>query len=178
MSIHCLYRPFLRFFRMRRMRLFGDRFGVSHKTRVLDVGGSEFSWSFLPERPQIVILNLYASNTSKDWVIGDGRQLPFVDGSFDVVYSDSVIEHLGTYENQRAFSAECARVGRRYYVQTPNRGFPIKPHLITPLIHWLPRNWQRRLLRNFTVWGLVVGPTQEQCEQFLDEVRLLSYREM
>jgi hypothetical protein len=178
MNVHSLYRPFLRLFRKRRMRLFGRRFGITQSTRVLDVGGSEFNWRFLPERPQLVILNLRASSGSKDWVVGDGCHLPFVDRAFDVVYSNSVIEHLGTSTNQRLFAAECARVGKRYYVQTPNRQFVVEPHLITPFIHWLPRTWQLRLLRNFTTWGLITRPTKQQCGCFLDEVRLLGYREM
>jgi hypothetical protein len=110
-------------------------------------------------------------------VVGDGRFLPFGDKSFDIVFSNSVIEHLGDFASQQLFAKETVRVGIRYCVQTPNRWFPIDPHLFTPLIHFLPQGWQRRLLRNFTIWGLVARPTLEQCDEFLQEVRLLGYRE-
>ena len=89
-----------------------------------------------------------------------------------------MIEHLGTLENQQAMANECVRVGQRVYVQTPNRHFFIEPHLITPFIHWLPRSWQRKLLRNFTTWGLITRPSQAKCDHFLDEVHLLTRHEM
>jgi len=112
------------------------------------------------------------------WVIADGRYLPFKDGAFDITYSNSVIEHLGDFASQQAFAREIARVGIHYYVQTPNRRFPIEPHLITPVIHYLPKSAQKRLLRNFTIWGLVTRPTARQCDDFMQEVRLLDEREL
>ena len=68
--------------------------------------------------------------------------------------------------------------GTAYFVQTPNKWFPVEPHLITPLIHYLPKTVQKRLLRNFTIWGLVTRPTDQQCENFVREVRLLDEREL
>lgn len=179
MNIHDLYRPFLRHFRTRRMRTFWQSFQLSPRTRVLDVGGEPFNWSLLSERPHLAFVNLYRLQEEvEDWIIADGRRLPFRDGAFDIVYSNSVIEHLGNYENQQVFAEECSRVGQRYYVQTPNRHFPVEPHLITPFIHYLPKAVQRHLLRNFTVWGWVTRPSSEQCEDFLQEVRLLDEVEM
>lgn len=60
----------------------------------------------------------------------------------------------------------------------PNRWFLVEPHLITPLVHYLPKLVQRRLLRNFTIWGLITRPTIQQCENFLQEVHLLGKREL
>ncbi len=57
-------------------------------------------------------------------------------------------------------------MGIRYYVQTPNRWLPVEPHLITLFIHYLPKSLQRRLLRNFTIWGLVTRSTVWECENF------------
>jgi hypothetical protein len=71
------------------------------------------------------------------------------------------------------FAAECKRVGAQYYVQTPNKWFPIEPHLLTPIIHWLPRELQRRLLRNFTVWGLMTRPSEQRCKSLMQEICLL-----
>jgi hypothetical protein len=69
----------------------------------------------------------------------DGRTLPFADGSFDLVYSNAVLEHVGDAEAQRAFLAEVARVGRRVlFVTTPNRCFPVDSHTLVPFVHWLP----------------------------------------
>lgn len=177
MNIHDLYRPFFRYFRSKRMRQFWIRLGLTVETRVLDIGGTPFNWSLLPDIPRLVMLNISPPQKERDspmtWLVADGRHLPFKDGAFDIVYSNSVIEHLGSFKNQQLFANECKRVGLRYYVQTPNKWFPVEPHFITPFIHWLPRRVQRRLLRNFTVRGLITRPTEQECEDILRKIRLL-----
>jgi ubiquinone/menaquinone biosynthesis C-methylase UbiE len=114
--------------------------------------------------------------------VADGRNMPFGDNSFDIVFSNSVIEHLGDKKSQEQFAKEIRRVGKAYWVQTPNKMFLIEPHLITPFVHWflhrLPKKFQKIVLRYFTVWGLLTKPSKEQCENFLNEVRLLSFKEM
>ena len=177
MNIRHLYVVFSRLFRPKRMRQFWRRFVLTPGTRVLDVGRTWYNWSLLPDRPRLVLLNVLPPEEKVGGVacvVADGRCMPFKDGAFDIVYSNSVIEHLGSLEDQRRFASECMRVGLQYYVQTPNQWFPVEPHLITPLIHWLPRTMQRRLLRNFTVWGWFKRPTTEQCEAFLQKIRLLN----
>ncbi len=175
--------PAIRLLRTKRLKRFWDGYGLTESTRVLDVGGTAFMWQLLPRRPSLVMLNIvppkdWTMLPSVPWVIGDGRRLPFGDKTFDVVFSNSVIEHLGTLEDQQSFADECRRVGVRYYVQTPYRWFPIEPHLLSPLIHWLPKGFQMRMLRNFTIWGWLKRPTAKQCSRFVREVRLLTRVEM
>jgi hypothetical protein len=116
------------------------------------------------------------------WVAGDGRALPFRDAAFDVVFSNSVIEHVGDAASQQLFALEVARVGRAYWVQTPNRWFPVEQHLLTPLVHWLPQSWQAAIVRRGTVWSALTRPTPDRrdfyIEHFLRDIRLLSYREV
>ena len=171
MNIHKLYRPFLQYFRTRRMQRFLEVFEVNSQTRILDVGGDPFNWTLVQrqESPQVIYANLYARRGYKNWIIADGCALPFKDRAFDIVYSNSVIEHLGNLENQKQFAFECQRVGVRYYLQTPNSRFFIKPHLMTPFIHWLPRRWQRRLLRRFSLWGIITRPDAQACDRFLEK---------
>ncbi len=86
------------------------------------------------------------------FVRGDGRSLPFADGSFDYVHSNAVLEHVGNRENQRLFIHEAWRVTRKgIFITTPNRFFPIELHTGLPLLHWLPARWYRRLLRDTKV---------------------------
>src|SRR4029079_8533354 len=78
------------------------------------------------------------------YVQGDACALPFEDGAFDVVFSNAVIEHVGDRERQRAFVSEAIRVGRRAFITTPNRRFPIEVHTRLPLVHWLPDGGSHR----------------------------------
>ncbi len=148
---------------------------------MLDIGGYEYYWSFLEQKPRVTIVNLdppAAPSRDFDWVIADALRLPFANRAFEVVFSNSVIEHVPGWRNRERFAHELRRVGRSYYVQTPNRWFPIEPHLMTPLIHFLPAGLQKKLLRNFTVWGWLVRPTQQGCNEFVDEVCMLDERDL
>jgi hypothetical protein len=163
------------------MHNFAQHFQLSSETYVLDVGGGWFNWSLLSQQPRLVILNICKPQEhipGLSWIVSDGLYLPFKDNVFDVVYSNSVIEHLKTHENQQTFAKEVVRVGLQYYIQTPNKWFPIEPHFITPFIHWLPRVVQKHLLRNFTTWGLITRPTQEHCNRLLEELCLLTINEL
>jgi len=163
------------------MRRFVRDFDISAHTRVLDIGGTPQIWTLAEVRPRLTVLNMPRANETVpegvQWVAADGCALPFRDGSFDVVFSNSVIEHLGTPERQRQFAAEVARVGQRYYVQTPNRWFPVETHLLTPLVHYLPKRWQAPLIRRWTVWSMLTGLRGERkhfyIEHYLADVQLL-----
>jgi 2-polyprenyl-3-methyl-5-hydroxy-6-metoxy-1,4-benzoquinol methylase len=71
----------------------------------------------------------------------------FPDKAFDIVFSNSVIEHVGGIERQRKFADECMRCGRNFFVQTPNRWFPVDTHTLMPLIHWLPLRIFKKFVR-------------------------------
>jgi Methyltransferase domain len=181
MDIHRVYGLLNRRFRERRMAAFAARFGPTRETTILDVGGTDSIWSQAPVLPRVTLVNLQPPARELPeftYVTTDATRLPFGDRSFDICFSNSVIEHLGTRERQRALADEIQRVGRALWVQTPARAFPLEPHLITPFIHWLPKRLRRRLVRRGTVWGLVTKPTQAQAESLVDEIVLLSRRDM
>ena len=169
-------------FRRRRMAEMARKVGLTEAMRVLDVGGTAEIWRLAPVMPRVVFLNQARAQQeigpAAAIVLGDGISLPFRNGSFDLVFSNSVIEHVGSREDQARFAAEIARVGRRYWVQTPNRRFPVEQHLWTPLIHWLPRKWQAPLVRRFSVWSAVTRLPDDQRQFYIDHyllsVRLLS----
>ena len=169
------------------MRLFERTFSISAETRILDVGGSSLIWRFATVQPQLTILNFPSAldkegHASADYVAGDGRMLPFRDGAFDIVFSNSVIEHVGSHSEQQEFASEVGRVGRRFWIQTPNRHFPVELHMMLPLVHFLPKTWQRHIVSRFTVWQLLVHPSQEErtayIDHFLSELNLLTVGEL
>ena len=90
--------------------------------------------------------------------------LPFADDEFDLVYCSSVIEHVAP-ERRAAFAAEVRRVGRGWFVQTPAFSFPLEPHALLPLAHWLPAPLRKRY------WRLGVAGEWE-------EISLLRRKEM
>jgi len=168
------------------MREFVTRFGVTEKTRILDVGGTPANWMLTDPRPQVTLLNT-PRGQERDvggfiFVSGDGCQLPFRDQSFEIVFSNSVIEHVGTHDRQQRFAREIQRVGKHYWVQTPNRGFPVEQHLLTPFVHWMPRKVQRALVTKWTLWDWVERPSPDRREfyirHFLEDIRLLSESEL
>jgi hypothetical protein len=111
---------------------------------ILDVGGNSELWQAVAYRGPVVFLNIVWSDDWPDlppgcsFLQGDGRSLPFGDDEFGIVFSNSVIEHVGDLDDQRRFASEIRRVGRRYWVQTPNRRFIVEPHLRFPGFQWLP----------------------------------------
>ena len=184
MRIHAVYALFLRPFRRRRMGAFAQAFRPDASTTVLDVGGTAFNWSLLEVAPRVTLLNLDLPGDHGglpehlQGVRGSGTRLAFGDATFDVAFSNSVIEHVGGPDERRAFAREIRRVGRGVWVQTPARGFFIEPHLLAPFLHWLPIAWQRRLVRWASLWGWVARPSPEQIERFLDQTHLLGASEM
>jgi hypothetical protein len=186
MNIHDIYRPILTFFRRRRLRSLFQSLELDRGDRLLDVGGDLFFWELAKaegyELPQITILNLYSPDRALpegiEWVVGNGMHLPFDDGAFDVVFSNSTIEHLGDWDSQVVFAGELVRVARRYFIQTPSIRFPVEPHYLTPFVHWLPKRVRHAIARNGTVWGIVTRPSRAYCREVVEELRLLSLEEL
>ena len=76
-----------------------------------------------------------------------GETLPFKSNSFDIVYSNAVLEHVGSKSQQQAFLQEMCRVAPKRFLVVPNRRFPVEHHTCLPMLHYLPKPWFRRLLR-------------------------------
>jgi ubiquinone/menaquinone biosynthesis C-methylase UbiE len=81
------------------------------------------------------------------FVVADGRSLLFEDQTFDIGFSNAVVEHVGSRENQRRFVAELVRTCKTVFIATPNAAFPIDPHTLLPFVHWLPRGLRHPILR-------------------------------
>ena len=163
------------------MDRFLERFGPAPETRVLDIGGNEDTWTSESAHDltfHVTLLNTYDYGRRErehfTSVNADATDLPLADRSFDIVYSNSVIEHVGPWEKQRAFASEARRVAEGLWIQTPARTFPLEPHLLAPFIQYLPKALQH-LIARWTPRGIL---QPELVHQIIDEVRLLSYAEM
>ncbi|MBN2547602.1 MAG: class I SAM-dependent methyltransferase [Anaerolineales bacterium] len=154
--------------------------------RILDVGGEQRFWEMmgLVNTPdyQVVLLNIVPQQVS--WpnfraLTGDATDLSrFADHSFDVAFSNSVIEHLGSYPNQQRMAEEIRRVGQAYYVQTPNLFFPLEPHFLVPLFQFFPFRLQVALLQRFNLGWYHRMPSREQAEAHIRSHRLLRRTEL
>jgi SAM-dependent methyltransferase len=141
--------PIMRYFRRKRVAVFIKKFPDLANLTVLDVGGRPFIWELIKQEsgmtPKRLVLLNYSSESVNfagyESIVGNGTSMDYPNKSFDLVFSNSVIEHVGDLENMRKFAAECVRVGRDIYIQTPNLWFPVEPHLVTLFIHWLPRKY-------------------------------------
>jgi len=186
-SIQTLYQPIFRIWRRKRFALFLAKIRPRPTDILLDVGGYPHFWlQYPPIAARIDTLNLHLQggwhpeefpNYSFDRIVGDGCAMSFADKSYDIAFSNSVIEHLGSPESQAAFASEIMRVGRKIWVQTPAFECPIEPHYLTPFVHWLPVYLRRKIARNFTVWGLTNRPSLAQINEMVDTTRLLSKKE-
>lgn len=154
--------------------------------RILDVGGTNEFWENRGwagrADAQIFSMNLTAEAQVHENVhplSGDATDLSmFAEGSFDVVFSNSVIEHLFTFENQRKMAAEVQRVGKAYWVQTPNFWFPMEPHFHVPGWQWLPVALRVAMIRRWRCGWRGPYSDKEVAKRYVGEVRLLSRREL
>ncbi|MEA2441398.1 MAG: hypothetical protein QOH76_2822 [Thermoleophilaceae bacterium] len=122
--------------------------------RVLDLGGEAHTWTGSDRRPrEVTLLNIpwkaeeqaarLEGRPEGAWlkpVAGDACNPPeeLLDQPFDLVYSNSVIEHVGGHQRRRAFAYYAQALGEHHWIQTPNRYFPLEPHWVCPGIHYLP----------------------------------------
>ena len=187
LNIHQLYALIFKFRRKRRHDYFETLLCLKPTDRLLDVGGHPQTWI---TRPQIVsqvdCLNIVAISFDTSlyqhhkiqMMVGDGCELPMKASSYDVVFSNSVIEHVGGWSDQVKFASEVRRVGQRLWIQTPAYECFIEPHLLAPFIHWLPMPYRKKLARRFTLWGLLEKPSQTEIDKFVSGVQLLRKRQM
>ena len=131
-------KPIRKYFQKKRFKNFNADY-ASCKT-ILDVGGGRNTWEVLGRSTGVTILNILPPKDTGGftYVQASACDIPFPDKSFDLAFSNSAIEHVGSEENQFKFASEMMRVGKRIYCQTPSRLFPIDPHLSAFFLHWLP----------------------------------------
>jgi hypothetical protein len=173
--------------REQRSRWLVETFPDLAEMSVVDLGGRIGFWSSLPVRPRHVhVVNLEdAPSDLPDWAEvdhGDACALPehIAARRYDLVFSNSVIEHVGGHERRLRFAESVHLLAPAYWVQTPYRYFPVEPHWIAPGMQFLPVAARREMARK---WPLAYTPGRTREEalarvlwiELVDKTQMRSY---
>lgn len=155
--------------------------------KIIDIGGRMEHWSALSDlwhdkKIEVTLVNLETeaiANPHFQSLAADARNLSrFETNAFDLVYSNSVIEHVGQWADQKRMASEARRVAPRHFVQTPNYWFPLEPHFRTPFIHWLPEPWRIAIVRARACGFYPKAKNVDEARSILDDAKLLDFAAM
>ena len=174
--------------RIRRWTMFREAFPGIERMRVLDLGGTADSWRRSPVRPaHVTVLNLNEPGESDDDSIllirGDACDAADVlarfdvDTSFDVVFSNSLIEHVGGHARRVELAHQVHELAPRHWLQTPYRYFPLEPHWLFPGMQFMPAAARAKIAMH---WPLVHTrpPSLDAARQAVLWTELVSITEM
>jgi len=159
---------------------------IPRPVSILDVGGTQEFWERMgfTNEPniRITLLNLITPKVTRHnfrAIEGDATKMScFAPGEFEVVFSNSVIEHVGEQKRQAKMAQEIARVGKRYFIQTPNYYFPIEPHFLFPAFQWLPLSLRVLLIQYFDLGWFNKTPDKEKAQALVGSIQLLKRAEL
>lgn len=177
--------------RTRKLEMFNKIMKPTREIKVLDAGAEinpvdKHTIHFIdyyPWKSNVSAINISPEHISLikryypevDARVGDACALPWEDKYFDIVYSNAVIEHLGSFERQKQLASEIMRVGKRWFVATPNRWYPFEFHMRLPFVTWLPRNVH-------TWFGQIISYNHVKKKYMAgirrDDLRLMTGREL
>jgi len=187
LTIHTIYRYIFKIWRRKRFELFLRLVKPKQSDILLDVGGYPAFWTSHPQPvKRIDSLNLHEVSWNSlqspahdiRTLIGNGCALSLADKSYDIGFSNSVIEHVGSWENQKRFASEIRRAAKSLWVQTPAYECPVEPHYMAPFVHYLPPSFRRLVVRWCTPWGWLERPSTDEINLMVDTTRLLRKSEM
>ncbi len=170
--------------RDRRWEWFHGEFDDVESMSVIDLGGSVDAWVRAPLHPASVhVVNLEPQPVEVPaWIRSDQADacsLPahIAGGSYDLVFSNSVIEHVGGHAQRMRFADAVHKLASRHWVQTPYRYFPVEPHWLFPGFQFLPLNVRAGISCK---WPLVHTPSRNKADGLRAAmgVELLSRTEM
>jgi hypothetical protein len=162
--------------RRRRFRALYREFPDLTQMTVIDLGGRPSNWAQLEVRPLSVLCVNFEKNAASDGIAcveGDVCDLEFVRtlGSFDLVFSNSTMEHVGGHARCSQFADVVRAMAPHHWVQTPNRYFPVEPHAMFPAFQFLPVRLRRTVGRRWPLSRL--GTDGDLLEEIL-AIELLS----
>jgi hypothetical protein len=166
--------------RARRAASFCRYLHPTQEDKILDLGSEDGSYiaGIIPFRKNVFIADIdeemllrgrqrYGFETV---LLDESGVLPFEDNYFDIVHCNSVIEHVTidkkqqwslqsqkeftkvAFERQKRFANEIRRIGKSYFVQTPNKNFIFESHTWLPLVQFLPRPLLIKTIKFLNKW--------------------------
>jgi hypothetical protein len=150
---------------------------------VLDIGGDARAWRSSGLRPaHVTLLNTASQQVEEPWITaieGDACE-PWMDRlpAGDLVYSNSVIEHVGGHWRRSRFAENIRSVGDRYWVQTPYRYFPVEPHFLCPGLQYLPKTAQAKVIVRWPVGHYASFHDRDTALRSAMDIELLSITEL
>ncbi len=168
-----ILRDYSRRSRLGKFELFQSVFEPQPEDRILDIGADPQLFSrytfedFYPHQERItggsidfeMVREARKCYPKAQYAIFDGCELPFPDKSFDIVFSNAVIEHIVGAERQQQFAREAMRVGKSWFITTPNYWFPLEVHYLLPFMQFLPPGARRiysRISPNAAIKGNLI----------------------
>lgn len=171
--------------RSKRFAKFLDVLNVSGEDQILDIGGMRDIWVGSGLEKNVTILNIsvkenYIDKHGITYRKGDGCNMDmYDDNSFDIAFSNSVIEHVGDFNKQKEFAGEVTRVADKYWVQTPNKHFPVEPHFLFPFFQYFSADVKEfiALRWKYSHYNML-NLSDEHLLEELANIRLLTKTEM
>jgi hypothetical protein len=171
--------------RAQRWEWLRETFPDISRMSVIDLGGTGESWQRAPVRPASVhVVNLEPGELGDlpTWIRadqGDACDLPdrILTGHYDLVFSNSVLEHVGGFARRTRFSETVRALADRHWVQTPYRYFPIEPHWLFPGFQFLPPSTRTRIAQWWPLAHIKATSWEDGLQGALS-VELISRTEM
>jgi hypothetical protein len=142
--------------RAERARWLSETFPDLAQMSVLDLGGAVYTWQRAPVRPKHVhVVNMTPGQLDvPEWAefdLGDACALPpqIARRRYDLVFSNSVIEHVGGHERRERFAESVHQLSDAHWIQTPYRYFPVEPHWMAPGAQFLPVAGRAQVVRRW-----------------------------
>lgn len=188
MAVTALFNRMSQRSRRLKMELLETYMPLDGTERILDIGSqvdrnTQQVLERIPDKSRVTAANLMPEHLAEiraaypeiETVQADATKLPFADRSFDLVYSNAVIEHVGGLDAQARMADEVRRVGKRWFLTTPNRWYPFEFHARMPLISWLPPRWMHKTAR---LWAYNHVHHRYQSGNDYSDVHLLTARQL
>ncbi len=174
--------------RQRRLKFFSEFCEKLDKPlRILDLGGTDYHWRnsvFLNNKDfHITVLNTEIQNTKDlrnfSFIKKDVTDLKiFEEGEYDIVYSNSMLEHLSDAKEQKKLAEEIQRIGKHYFVQTPNYYFPVEPHFLFPFFQFFSTDVKTKLIMKNNLGWFNKENDKDKAKKLAGSIRLLKQSEL